>query len=138
MPDGKELLDFVETDAYSERLVGIVHKAMQTFPLSSYNGSDMPSTKPLPEAFADMSRNVREGIVMNENQTKMLEEHSELLRGKKQVRELKRSFFMTIEKADQTFKLRKRWKVVIALAPVVGFAFGHGVTPIIEWIKSLF
>lgn len=137
------LTAFLSTDAAAERIGAIVEsavvralpQALDLYQLPSRNGSDAVKMKPLPEAWNDLSKNVRDTITKVDENSVIIKSHNELLRTKMNWRKLKKSVKEVVELGDETFHVRKKWKILIPITTGIILFFG---SPVVHKLLNIF
>lgn len=143
-PEYHATLNGIVGKAIEEKVGGIVEativETLTQRPLvRSWNGSDTPTTKSFLAAQEDMSQNLRKVVVGLDENTEITKKHTELLQGKEDWRNFKKSVFTVGKSADKVFKLRKRWKVLIAVVSGVTVLIASpSLHEVLNWIKSFF
>lgn len=113
--------------AFAEELRQGVHDAFNSLMVNSYNGSDTPTLKPFPQAFEDLSKNVR-GL-------------NGLLEGKKERQLIINSGKTFIQNVSTFFKPKLKWGKKIGLICLVVYLIWKGGTDIsivVEYVEKLF
>lgn len=118
--------------------------ALSNFELLSYNGSDTPTKKNLPNAFADMSKNVRaitKDLADNTVQTKAnndsIIENTELLKSAKSRKVFIKNVKNLVQNADEGLHLSLFKKIIVGLVGI--YIAYHSIKDVglIEWIGKL-
>lgn len=136
---GKDLLTFVGTDKYAERLTAIVHKGVREGIASTevdvFNGGEVLVKKSLLQAITAISMDVREVRNNLEENTKQTAENTKYLAGAKERSELWESATSFWGRWAKAFKLKLVWKVALGL--LIIYAAYHGKTDIPKGMNAV-
>ena len=115
-----------------------LHDALDTYMVSSYNGNDNPTDKPLREALTDMSKNVRDVMADLKKNTGKNESLEKLLEGKKGRALVINSAKTFVSSFASAFKIKFWWKIAFFIVTLYLILGSHDLPTALQNIEKLF